>query len=80
MATETVITREAPEIEAYKLGLLEQANTLVDQPPTGGLPALTSQGLTPEQQQAINAASTGIASYQPYLTAAGQNLNTAGID
>lgn len=80
MATETVITREAPEIEAYKLGLLEQAKTLVDQPPTGGLPALTSQGLTTEQQQAIDAASAGIASYQPYLTAAGQNLNTAGMD
>ena len=29
MATETIITKESPEIEAYKLGLLEQAKNLV---------------------------------------------------
>ena len=33
MATETqqVVQREAPEIEAYKLGLLESAKKLADQ-------------------------------------------------
>jgi hypothetical protein len=32
MATETQIVREAPEIEAYKLGLLQDAKGLADQP------------------------------------------------
>ena len=31
MATETQIIREAPEIEAYKIGLLESAKELADQ-------------------------------------------------
>ena len=32
MATETLIQREAPEVEAYKLGLLESAKGLADVP------------------------------------------------
>jgi|TARA_R100000455_G_scaffold8875_1_gene3516 hypothetical protein len=77
MATETVITREAPEIEAYRLGLIEQAKQLIAQPPAGGLPALTSQGMTAEQQQALDAASAGIASYQPYLDTAAQQFTAS---
>ena len=69
MATETVITREAPEIEAYKLGLMEQAKALTSAPPIGGQPAITSQGMTQAQQDALNAASTGLGGYQSYLTA-----------
>ena len=66
MATETVITREAPEIEAYKLGLMEQAKALTSAPPTGGQPAITSQGMTQAQTDALNAASTGLGGYQSY--------------
>ena len=32
MTTQTQIVREAPDIEAYKLGLLESAKGLADQP------------------------------------------------
>jgi hypothetical protein len=32
--TQTVIQREAPEIEAYKLGLMEQAKALAESAPT----------------------------------------------
>ena len=44
MATETSvqIVREAPEIEAYKLGLLEQAKKLAEQPV--GIPVLDADG------------------------------------
>ena len=34
MAEQTVIQREAPEIEAYKLGLMEQAKALAGTAPT----------------------------------------------
>ena len=81
MATETVITREAPEIEAYKLGLMEQAKALTSAPPTGGQPAITSQGMTQAQTDALNAASTGLGGYQSYLTDAGttQGLGLAAL-
>ena len=51
MPTETqeVIQRESPDIEAYKLGLMEQAKQLTRPPPTGGLPGITSQGMTSAQ-------------------------------
>lgn len=75
MAQETVITREAPEIEAYKLGLMEQAKALTSAPPMGGLPAITSQGVTEAQQQAINLAQSGVGAYQPFLT---QGATTMG--
>ena len=32
--TQTVIQREAPEIEAYKIGLMEQAKDLAGKAPT----------------------------------------------
>ena len=81
MATETVITKEAPEIEAYKLGLMEQAKALTSAPPTGGQPAITSQGMTQAQTDALNAASTGLGGYQSYLTDAGttQDLGLAAL-
>ena len=42
--SQTVIQREAPEIEAYKLGLMEQAKALAGAPPTAEiLNSLTSQ-------------------------------------
>lgn len=67
MATDTVIQREAPDIEAYKLGLMEQAKALTSAPPLGGQPAITSQGMTQAQQDALAAAQGGLGAYQPYL-------------
>jgi hypothetical protein len=78
MAVEEIIQREAPEIEAYKLGLMQQAKGLTSAPPTGGLPAIQAAGTTGLQQRAQNLASSGIGAYQPQLTAA-QAAFSSGI-
>lgn len=80
MATETQvqIVREAPEIEAYKLGLLKSAKELADQPIT--LPTQQIAGMSGLQQQAIDTASPaqgGIGGYQSYLQGAGQTMGQA---
>ena len=78
MATETQIVREAPEIEAYKIGLLESAKKLADQSIT--LPTQQIAGMSGLQTDAITAASPatgGIGGYQPYLSAAGTALGDA---
>jgi len=85
------IVREAPEIEAYKLGLLKEAQRLyAEQPLT--LPAYEAAGLSQSQLQASNLAKQGIGAYEPYIQAGstgltqGQNLaqaaarGIAGID
>ena len=78
--SQTVIQREAPEIEAYKLGLMEQAKALAGAPPTAEMLAnLTPKqlGLAGLQQDAIDTASAdiadggGIGDYEQYLTKAG---------
>jgi len=75
MATERTeqIVREAPEIEAYKLGLLKSAQAL--QAPT--LPDYQVAGMTQDQINALATGRQGIGAYQPYLTAGSQAL-TAG--
>ena len=80
MATETQvqIVREDPAIEAYKLGLLESAKKLADQPMT--LPTQQVAGMSGLQQQALSAASPasgGIGGYQPYLQQAGYSVGDA---
>lgn len=78
MATETSIVREAPEIEAYKLGLLESAQKLADQPIT--LPTQQIAGMSQLQQDAISAAAPatgGIGGYQQYLQGADTALTDA---
>jgi len=78
MATETQIVREAPEIEAYKIGLLESAKKLADQPIT--LPVQQVAQMSGLQDQAIAAAdpaSGGIGGFQQYLTDAGTALGEA---
>jgi hypothetical protein len=86
MATETQVVREAPEIESYKLGLLQSAKALVDTSgqidPSTGRPFLSPPiyqvaGLTDEQTDAINAGKTGIGAYMPYLTGAAGMLGGA---
>jgi len=80
MAVETTqqIVREAPEVEAYKLGLLESAKKLADQRVT--LPTQQVAGMSPLQLQALQMASPafgGIGGYQQYLNQAGQTLSGA---
>ena len=83
--TQTVIQREAPEIEAYKLGLMEQAKALAESAPTmEQLRRLTPEqlGLSPLQFQALQQLSAqgegGIGGYKPFLEQAGLGLETAG--
>ncbi len=78
MATEVTeqIVREAPQIEAYKLGLLQAAKGLSEQKLP--LPAYQVAGLSTQQQQAANLASQGIGAYQPFLQG-GQRAIEAGI-
>lgn len=72
MATETTeqIVREAPDIEAYKLGLLQSAKAL--SAPT--LPAYQVAGLSDQQVAALRAGEQGIGSYLPYLGAGASAL------
>ena len=70
------IVREAPQIEAYKLGLLESAKKLSEQQLP--LPAYQVSGMTDLQKQAASLAEQGIGGYQPYLQA-GQKALEAGI-
>ena len=77
MATETQvqIVREDPAIEAYKLGLLESAKKLADQPIT--LPTQQVAAMSGLQDEAIKEATAGIGAYKPYLTEAGYTLGDA---
>jgi hypothetical protein len=74
MATEIVeqIVREAPDIEAVKVGLLADARTRANQ--ALNLPAYQAAALSPTQRQAAQFAQAGLGSYQPYLDAAGMGL------
>jgi hypothetical protein len=76
VTTTEQIVRESPEVEARKLGLLDSAKALADQPLA--LPQQQIAGLTPEQLQAIQLGQTGIGAYQPYLTSALQS-QAAGL-
>ena len=69
------IVREAPEVEAYKLGLLESAKKLADQGIT--LPKQQVAAMSGLQQEAFNQAQAGIDSFKPYLQEAGYTLGDA---
>ena len=74
VTTTEYLQREAPDIEARRLGLMDTAKALADQPLT--LPAQQVAGLTPEQLQAIQLGSQGIGAYQPYLASALQHCRS----
>jgi len=78
MATETVIQQvgENPEIEAYRIGLLESAKKLADQGIT--VPTQQVAELTGLQTAAAKQAEAGLGAFMPYLTTGGQTLGTAG--
>jgi hypothetical protein len=67
------LVREAPEIEAFKIGLMQSAKAL----PMPTLPAYQVAGMAPGQEQAIQRGMAGIGAYQPYVTAAMQGLTGA---
>jgi hypothetical protein len=91
MAVETTqqIVREAPEVEAYKLDLLQNSRNLAfnldkngnelpdNQSLAAQLPAYQVAGFSPSQQAALNAAqTTGIGAFSPYLNSANAALAT----
>lgn len=85
MATDisTQFVREAPEIEAQKLGLLQSSKSLVDAANQAALqgrylsPSYQIAGFSPDQVRAMEAARTGIGAYQPYMSAAAQQAAAA---
>ena len=86
MATETTqqIVREAPEIEAYKLKLLQEAQKLAFNQAPGAktlaeqLPSYQVAGFSPAQTAAMKAAETqGVGAFTPYMTAANTALSDA---
>ena len=69
------IVREAPDIEAYKIGLLQSAKALADQGIT--IPPQLVADMSALQVSATELAAQGIGGYQPYLTEAGYTLGDA---
>jgi len=67
------LVREAPEIEAFKIGLMQSAKAL----PMPTLPAYQIAGMAPGQEQAIQRGMAGIGAYQPYVTQAREGLMAA---
>ena len=76
VTTQEQIIREAPEIEAYKLGLLQLAQQRANIPVS--IPGYQVAGLAPEQQQAVQLTQAGLGSYLPYLNRAGASYTQAG--
>lgn len=62
------IVRESPDIEAFKLGLMESAQGLASQPIP--LPDYKVADLTPEQKGLIQRAQAGVGAYSPYMNRA----------
>ena len=88
VTTSQQIVRESPEVEAYKLDLLQNARNLAFNLDANGKPLPESQsfaanlpgyqvaGFSPSQQAALNAAQqTGIGSFGGYLDSANAALN-----
>jgi hypothetical protein len=69
------IVREAPDIEAYKIGLLQSAKALADQGIT--IPPQMVAEMSGLQVKATELAEAGIGGYQPYLQEAGYTLGDA---
>ena len=70
VTTQTQYVREAPEIEARKLGLMDTASQLAQTGLT--IPTQQVAGFQPTQQQAFNVQQAGLGTYQPFLGAAAQ--------
>jgi hypothetical protein len=62
--------REAPDIEAYKLSLMQSAQAL----PKPTLPDYKIAGMTNQQTEAIKQGQAGIGAYVPYLQGGAENV------
>jgi hypothetical protein len=84
MATDqsTQIVREAPEIEARKLGLLDSAKYAVEQANQNPVPGYQVAGMSPEQASAIGLSNSTMGAHLPYVqaatTAMGQGAGALG--
>ena len=74
---QTSVGREAPEIEARRLALMDQAAALYRAPME--LPFVEAAGLSGTELQAIDFAKQGIGSFEPYIQAASQGVSQ-GMD
>jgi len=73
MEETTQFVREAPEIEAYKLGLLESAKKEADR--AFDLPQYQRAGMSPDQLDALATGRAGIGAFQPFI-----NQGAAALD
>jgi len=71
------IAREAPEIEARRLALMDQAANLYKAPMA--LPFVEAAGLSGTEDMAIDFAKQGIGAFEPYIQAASQGVSQ-GMD
>ena len=85
--TQTSYQREAPDIEARRVQLMDTAAKLAAEgkSPTAGDITIPTQGvapLTPMQQNAFGDVTSGLGTYQPFLDQAQQNIlgSTAAYD
>jgi hypothetical protein len=74
---ETLYQREAPNIEARKIGLMDAAKGLYESPLS--LPAIEAAGLSIGEQQAMDLARQGIGSFEPFIQGGSQAI-TQGMD
>ena len=71
------VSREAPEIEDRRLGLMDAARNLYNQPMA--LPFVEAAGLSGTELQAIDFAKQGIGSFEPYIQAGASGVSQ-GMD
>jgi hypothetical protein len=75
MSTTTQIVREAPDIEAIKVALLKDAQSLASKPVT--LPTQEVAEMSGLQTEAIEQAKEGIGTYLPYIQQGGYTIGDA---
>jgi hypothetical protein len=74
---QSTYSREAPEIEARRLALMDEAKNLYNTPM--GLPFVEAVGLSGTEYQAIDFANQGIGAFEPYIQAGAQGVSQ-GMD
>tara|TARA_R100000655_G_scaffold26313_5_gene54204 strand:- start:1053 stop:1958 length:906 start_codon:yes stop_codon:yes gene_type:complete len=81
MAYETteVIQRESPEVEAYKLSLMEMAKELASKAPKGGIPDFEIAGMDPAQTKAYNQILDNVGNYTTSLDKGIASLDDADV-
>tara|TARA_R110000851_G_scaffold187674_1_gene337567 strand:+ start:249 stop:1730 length:1482 start_codon:yes stop_codon:yes gene_type:complete len=74
--TNIVQQQENPAVQAYKFGLIDKAQALIEKPIT--LPAPTAVGADPMTLQAQGLAQAGVGAFQPFITSGSNFLTGAG--